>query len=168
MGFLYNQLIVNYVEWVALPCTNTTTKWWWEWNLVLGKALGFLWKWGIPLTGYFSREHCDMPIRSLGVLLSDGPTFVALGFFSWVELPPARNPWRRLGHVTYLPDHQRQRVLDGIYDSWSQSLGYHVAPRHALVTCFGRPGWHMPCMSTLIQGWWGSWCCTSAWVLEDS
>lgn len=38
-----------------------------------------------------------------------------------VALPhPAQSKRRRLGHVTYLPDHQRQRVLDGIYDSWIQ------------------------------------------------
>ena len=30
---------------------------------------------------------------------------------------PHPAPRRRLGHVTYLPDHQRQQVLDGIYDS---------------------------------------------------
>ena len=98
---------------------------------------------GIHPTGYFSRENFDMPIRSLGAILSDKPT-LWLGFSgamfhaiqgvvgcSWQKVPMIfqqsalrchilRNPRRRLGHVTYLPDHQRQRVLDGIYDSWIQ------------------------------------------------
>lgn len=39
---------------------------------------------------------------------------------------------RRLGHVTYLPDHQRQRVLDGIYED--EGVGVEICPTSNMVT----------------------------------
>jgi hypothetical protein len=161
---------------MALPCTNTTTKWWWEWNLVFSEN-------GIHPTGYFSRENFDMPIRSWGAILSDKPT-LWLGFSGAMFHAIPRCYWMFLAESTYdfptvsvaLPHPAQSSEAFGPCDLPSRSptatgAGWNLwllDSTRVLDTWWPverawHPGWHKPCMSTLIQGRWGSWCCTLTW-----
>jgi len=71
-----------------------------------------------PLCGWVFQVPCSMQFQ--GVIGCSWQKVPMIFQQSALRCHILRNPRRRLGHVTYLPDHQRQRVLDGIYDSWIQ------------------------------------------------